>query len=78
MTQNSIRDIFISLYKEKKSECENLKSFVEEKGLLVEKVSSEDLEKKVKELINKNKGATFCAVMGMTMKAIPGVDGKEV
>jgi glutamyl-tRNA(Gln) amidotransferase subunit E len=79
LNQRSLRDVFLSLYKDKKEEVSNLKTYLEEKGLLGEEMSDEDLEKTVKEVVEKNKGAPFGALMGQAMKATQGkVDGKRI
>ena len=42
-------------------------------------MSDEDLEKIIKEVVEKNKGAPFGALMGQAMKATQGkVDGKRI
>lgn len=73
----TIRDLFISLYKDKLSEVNNLQNYIESKGLVVEKIDTKEIEKKVKEIISNNKGAPFGALMGHCMKEFSGkVDGK--
>jgi len=79
INQKSIRDLFISLYKEKKNEVSNLKKYLEEKKLLMKKVDESVVEEKIKEILEKNKGAPFGALMGQAMGAFGGsVDGKII
>ncbi|MFW5704905.1 MAG: Glu-tRNA(Gln) amidotransferase subunit GatE [Nanoarchaeota archaeon] len=79
LTQKTIRDIFVSLYKDKLCEISNLKNYIEEKGLLGDEIDSKEIETKLKEIVEKNKGAPFGALMGHAMKAFGGkVDGKAI
>lgn len=80
MNQKVIRDVFVSLYKDRLDEVENLKSYIEEKGLIAEEVPDEEIENKIKEIIDKNPGAPFGALMGHAMKELgsKGVDGKKI
>lgn len=75
----TIRDIFVSLYKDNLKEVENLKQYIKEKGLIGEEVDTKEIESKIKALIEKNKGAPMGALMGMCMKEFGGkVDGKII
>jgi glutamyl-tRNA(Gln) amidotransferase subunit E len=77
LNQKAIRDIFISLYKDNLSEVESLEKYVKEKNLIAKQVSDEELKNIIEEIISKHPGAPFGALMGMVMKAVPGVDGKK-
>lgn len=77
--QNSIRDIFVSLYKDRLVEVNNLQTYLEENKLISEPVDEAAVEEKIKEIISKANGAPFGAVMGMCMKEFAGaVDGKLI
>ena len=77
--QNSIRDIFVSLYKDRLSEVNNLTKYLDDNKLISEPVDEVEVEKKIKEIITNSKGAPFGAVMGMCMKEFAGaVDGKLI
>lgn len=79
LNQKTIRDIFVSLYKDKIEESENLKNYLDKKGFLKEKISDKEIEIKIKEIMEKNKGAPIGALMGHAMKAFSGsVDGKKI
>ena len=78
MNLKAIRDVFLSLYKDQVEEIDNVKKYLEENNLISEKIDEGELEEKVRQVIENNKGAPFGALMGLTMKAIPGVDGKQV
>ena len=79
LSQQTIRDIFISLYKENLSKVDNLKNYLDEKGLLSPKQSDEEIQEKLKEIIENNPGAPFGALMGHAMKELGGsVDGKKI
>ncbi len=77
--QNAIRDIFVSLYKDRLSEVSNLSKYLEDNKLISEPVDEAEVESKIKEIIAKANGAPFGAVMGMCMKEFAGaVDGKLI
>jgi glutamyl-tRNA(Gln) amidotransferase subunit E len=77
--QNSVRDIFVSLYKDRLSEVSNLSKYLDDNKLISEPVDESAVEEKIKEIISSAKGAPFGAVMGMCMKEFAGtVDGKLI
>lgn len=77
--QKILRDIFISLYQDKKSQVENLKDYLDKKGLIVEQIDEKEVENKIKEIIDKNKNAPIGALMGICMKEFKGgIDGKTI
>ena len=77
--QKVIRDIFVSLYKDNLEEVSNLKKYIEEKGLIADKVDDREIEKIIKNIIEKNKGAPFGALMGIAMQQTKGaIDGKTI
>ena len=79
LNQKTIRDIFLSLYKDKKSHIDNLKEYLKERNLLVKSIDVKEVEKKIKEIIKENKGAPFGALMGKCMQTFnETVDGKLV
>lgn len=79
VTQQTIRDLFVSLYKDKLKEVDNLKAYLDDKGLILEVVDDEVLENKIKEIVQNNKGAPFGALMGISMKEFGGkVEGKKI
>ena len=79
LNKNSIYDLFVNLTKDQKIQVENLDKYLEEKGLIQEKINIEEVEQKIKEIIGKNSGAPFGALMGQCMKAFNGtVDGKII
>ncbi len=79
LNSQTIRDIFMSLYKDKLDEVSNLKKYIEDKKLIGEKIDSKEIEQKIKQIVEKNKGAPFGALMGLCMKEFNGsVDGKII
>ena len=79
LNQKAVRDIFLSLYKDKKSHVDNLKEYLEKRNLLVKSVDVKEVEEKIKEIVKENKGAPFGALMGKCMQAFNGkMDGKLV
>lgn len=79
INQKIIRDIFISLYQDKIEETNNLKSYLDKKGFLAEKLSEDIIEEKIKEIIEKNPGAPIGALMGHAMREFKAqVDGKKI
>ncbi len=79
LNQKAVRDIFLSLYKDKKSEVDNLKEYLEKKDLLVKSVDVKEVEEKIRKIVDDNKGAPFGALMGKCMQAFNGtVDGRLV
>ncbi len=79
INQNTIRDIFISLYKDNLDNVSNLKDYLDKKGLIQEVVDESIVEDKIKLLIEKNPKAPFGALMGMAMKEFKGgVDGSII
>ncbi len=77
--QSVIRDIFISLYKDKLDEVVDLKAYLDEKGLIAEQVDDGEIEAKLREIVEAHKGAPMGALMGQAMKAFGGaVDGKKI
>ena len=79
LNQKAVRDIFLSLYMDKKSQVDNLKQYLEDRNLLVKSIDMKEVEDKIKEIIKENKGAPFGALMGKCMQAFNGtVDGKLV
>lgn len=79
INQKIIRDIFLSLYQDKIEETSNLKSYLDKKGFLEEKIPQEIIEKKIKEIVEKNKGAPIGALMGHCMREFNAkVDGKTI
>ena len=68
LNQQTIRDILISLYQNNINSAISIKEHVETHNLIQEQLSEEDLRKKIKEIIEKNKDAPFGALMGMCMK----------
>ncbi len=78
-SQTVIRDIFLSLYKEKIESIENFSKYLEKKGFIGEAIGESEIEEKLKEIIEKNKGAPFGALMGHAMKEFGSkVDGKKI
>ncbi len=78
-SQNVIRDIFLSLYKDKLQEVSDLKSYLEKKSLIVEQLSDDELKNIVEGVIVKNSGAPFGALMGLCVKEVSGrADGKRI
>ena len=78
-SQKIIRDIFISLYKDKKDECENLEKYLKKKNLIFDEIPQKEIENKIKKLILKNPKAPIGALMGICMKEFCGkVDGKKI
>jgi glutamyl-tRNA(Gln) amidotransferase subunit E len=76
LSLKTIRDIYLSLFKDEVKNVENLKKYIEEKNLIV-KVDLNEITKKVKEIISKFEGAPFGALMGHCQKEFKGVvDGK--
>ncbi len=79
LNQNIIRDIFVSLYKDKLDEVENFKEYLEKKGFILEDIDDLKIENTIKEIVQRNKGAPFGALMGIAMKEFSGkVDGKKI
>jgi glutamyl-tRNA(Gln) amidotransferase subunit E len=79
LNKNSLYDLHVLLYKEKISNLDNLEAFLEDKGFLGEKVDESEIEEKIKQIVENNKGAPFGALMGFVMKDMGGkVDGKKV
>jgi glutamyl-tRNA(Gln) amidotransferase subunit E len=77
--QNTIRDIFVSLYKNRLDEVNNLTKYLDDNKLISEPVDEAAVEEKIKEIITSNSGAPFGAVMGVCMKEFAGaVDGKLI
>ena len=77
--QNTIRDIFVSLYKDRLVEVDNLSKYLDDNKLISEPVDEKEVEKKIISIITNAKGAPFGAVMGMCMKEFAGaVDGKLI
>jgi len=79
LNRQSSYDLFLSLYKDNRNNVEDLQGYMEKKGLVVEDVDEAEVEKKVKEIVDKNSGAPFGALMGLCMKEFGGkVDGKLI
>lgn len=79
LNQQVIRDIFISLYKDNLENVASIKDYIDQKGLVKEQVSDEEIEAKLKEIIDKNAGAPLGALMGHAMKQFGGsVDGRRI
>lgn len=79
ISQKIIRDIFLSLYKDNLQEVSNLKSYLKEKELLVDQLSDDELKQIVADVIAKNEGAPFGALMGLCVKEVAGrADGKRI
>jgi len=79
LNKNSVYDLMTCLTKDKLNDLETLDTYLEEKNLVAEEVNLEEVEKKIKEIIDKNTGAPFGALMGQCMKAFGGsVDGKII
>jgi len=70
--KNSLYNLYVNLYKENKTNLDDLGKYLEEKGLILEKVDEGEIEKKIIEIINKNNGAPFGALMGISMKEFGG------
>lgn len=76
---NMLREIFVDLYKNKIYEISSLENYLEEKGLLGLDISEEEIEERVKKVIENNSGAPFGALMGKAMAEFQGkVDGKII
>ncbi|MCA9486887.1 Glu-tRNA(Gln) amidotransferase subunit GatE [Candidatus Woesearchaeota archaeon] len=74
-----IRDIFLSLYKDKILECDSLKDYLDKKELLVAQLSDEELREILKKVVEENTGAPFGALMGHAVKSVGGrADGKRI
>jgi Glu-tRNA(Gln) amidotransferase subunit E-like FAD-binding protein len=79
LNQKIIRDIFVSLYKDKLDEVSNMKKYLEENGIVSETIDTKEVEEKIRAIVKKNKGAPFGALMGMAMKEFGGkIDGKII
>jgi glutamyl-tRNA(Gln) amidotransferase subunit E len=79
LNQKIIRDIFISLYKDKINEIENLNQYLKDKNILKKEVSKDEIEKVLKDIIKENKNAPFGALMGIAMKKFnSNIDGKII
>lgn len=79
LNARSIRDLFVSLYKDELDYVENLRSYLKQKGLLIEAIDDSEVEEKIKEIIIKNPGAPFGALMGHAAKEFAGkVEGKKI
>jgi len=79
LNKKTIRDLFINLYKDNLSHVSNFKDYLKEKNLISEKIDEKEIELKIKEIIEQNKGAPFGALMGKAMGAFNGkVDGKII
>lgn len=79
LNQKTIRDIFISLYKDNLNSVASLSTYIKEKNLVADEINDEVLEAKIKEIVDNNKGAPFGALMGLAMKEFNGaVDGKKL
>ena len=79
LNKNSVYDLITHLTKDNLKSHNNLEEYLEEKGLIKEKINLEEVENKIKEIVEKNSGAPFGALMGQCMKAFSGaVDGKII
>lgn len=79
LTQQTIRDIFVSLYKDRKQEVESIQDYLNQKGFSFEQIDEKEIEKKIKEIVDKNQGAPFGALMGICMAEFKGkVEGKII
>jgi glutamyl-tRNA(Gln) amidotransferase subunit E len=77
--QNTVRDIFVSLYKNRLNEVNNLTKYLDDNKLISDPVDEAAVEEKIKVIIASNSGAPFGAVMGVCMKEFAGaVDGKLI
>ena len=75
-SQKIIRDIFLSLYKDKIKDCINLEEYIKNKKL-VDEINLEEIQRISKEIIEKNKNLPFGAIMGILMRQFENkVDGK--
>ena len=69
----------LNLYKDKRDNLEDLEGYLEQKGLLAEEIDEQEIEQKIKKIVEENKGAPFGALMGHAMKEFAGkVDGKKI
>ncbi len=79
LNQKILRDLLVSLYKDKIHESFNLEKYIEEKELLGIQIDESEIKNKIKEIISQNSGAPFGALMGKSMAAFQGkVDGKLI
>lgn len=79
MNQQTIRDIFISLYKDNLSQVQSLKTYLKEKNLIREQLSEEEVEEEIQKIISQNPNAPFGALMGICMKQLSKqTDGKTI
>lgn len=79
VNQNTIRDIFVSLYKDNLDHVKNIKDYIESKGLIQDGLDEKEVEETIKKIVEENQGAPFGALMGHAMKAFQGkVDGKKI
>jgi glutamyl-tRNA(Gln) amidotransferase subunit E len=76
LNKNSIYSLYVLMFKNNLKNVENLEEFLE-KNNLISNINEKELDLKLKEIINKNKGAPFGALMGIAMEEFKGkVDGK--
>ena len=66
----TLRDIFISLYKDKFDDSKKLEKYLKDKNFLTKNLTDIEIEKKVKEIIEKNKTAPFPALNGFVYERI--------
>lgn len=79
LTQKTIRDIFLSLYKDRLSDVESLETYLNDKKLIKEIITGDKLKELIVRVIKENPKAPFGALMGIVMKESSGnVDGREV
>lgn len=79
LSNSIIRDILVSLFSEGVENINNLSKYIEEKNLIGESISDEDIKSKVLEIIKENPNAPFGALMGKCMQAFNSkIDGKKI
>jgi len=81
INKDSLYKLFINLYKEKEEKINNinLQKYLKEKKLFSEKINLDEIENKIKIIIENNKGAPIGALMGVSMKEFQGkVEGKII
>lgn len=79
LNKSSVYSLFVYLYKERRTTVDDLDEYLKKVGLLGEEIDDGEIEKRVREIVLKNKGAPFGALMGQAMKEFGGkVDGKKI
>ncbi len=79
LNKNSLYNLMVLIYKNGLVSIDNFDEFLENNGLLMEEINEDEIEKKIIEIISKNKSAPFGALMGICMKEFGGrVEGRII